>query len=476
MITIKLKQIGYALGIGAFVLSIAASLVINNSLPLLVVAFPLILFNRAYVLPLLLIIPAIEGALTVGDTPPITESLAIAGLIPLFAYDILRTKKVVIPAKVATLYFIFFIFIVMGFFVYSQHPEILANSTRKGIDDVYKKMFMKAVKILFFFIYLKFLVNKEADFLKKALHLFKNIIPYLILIIAAYLVVRGHAGNKFGSLHFGDAHHGDFTANISAMGVYLYIALFEKNKNLIYKSVMVVALAAMAYIIFQMASRNGLLSFAFISIISAYLVLKNRSTGLKVLVVLFGISAVIAVIVLFQDSPTIQRSIYQTEVESGGDRIFYWASGIQAIGQEPFVGFGGDETSSLYAVSKYAPEVEDHVMHNTFLEFAVEYGLLGLAFFLVFVSTIIRWGYRNFKYALKSNDLILAAPGVSYLISIFAGLFISRVWESTLWYNMSLVFAIGILWVYSPGRSGAFKNYVRGLPIIQTKFDKQALT
>jgi O-antigen ligase len=85
-------------------------------------------------------------------------------------------------------------------------------------------------------------------------------------------------------------------------------------------------------------------------------------------------------------------------------------------------------------------------MHNTFIEFAVEYGLIGLMFYLVYVSSILYHGIRNFFFAVRYDDMLLAAPTISYIISIFAGLFISRVWESTLWYDMTLIFGIFILW------------------------------
>jgi hypothetical protein len=429
MITIKLKDIGYAVSIAVFVLSISISLVINNSLPMLAVAFPLILLNRAFIIPLLIIIPAIEGAFKVEDTASITETVAIAGLLPIFVYDLLKRNKVVVPMKLVLLYVGFAFFVIIGLVVYLQHPEIYTALTKKGLDGVYMKVLMKVVKIIFFFVYLKVLINYDKAFIKSALVLFRNIIPFLIIVMAVFLATTGRPTDKFGTLHFGDAHHGDFTANVCALGVYLYIGLFERRQSLLFRVIIIIALVGMLYIVMQMASRNGLLSFAFISMISGYLVLKNRTMDMKVIMVIVGIFVAAAALYKFQDSPTIERSIYETEEKSGGDRLSYWSAGIRAIQEEPFVGLGGDESSSLYAVGKYSPEVEDHVMHNTFLECTVEYGLFGLAFFLVLVLTILRWSYKNLKYALATDDLILAAPGISYLISIFAGLFISRIWE-----------------------------------------------
>jgi len=73
---------------------------------------------------------------------------------------------------------------------------------------------------------------------------------------------------------------------------------------------------------------------------------------------------------------------------------------------------------------------------------------LGLFFYLIFVYTILRWGYKQLMYAIKTDDLILATPAIAYTVSIMAGMFISRVWDTTLWYYLGIVFAIGILWFY----------------------------
>ncbi len=467
--TVKLKDIAYALGIAFFIASIVGALFINNSIIILIGAFPLILFNRKYVVPLLLIIPAIEGAFKVENTASITESVAIAGLMPLFIYDLLQKNKQHVPLKLTALYVVFAFFIILGLFVYQQHPEVYTNVTRKTLDSVYMRIGTKVVKVLFFFIYLKVLINYDKDFLIKALKLFRDIVPYLLFVIAGYLITVGRVTEKYGTLHFGEAHHGDFTSNVCAMGVYMYIAIFDKNTSLLKKGIMMAALAAMLYVVMQMASRNGLLCFAFVSMISAYLVLKNRSTDMKVIIVMAGIVVATTALYIFQDSPTIQRALFQTEENGSGDRVSYWSSGIEAIGEAPVLGLGGDESSSIYAVSKYAPDVPDHVMHNTFLEMAVEYGLLGMGFYIILVYTILRWGYKNFNYALKNDNLLLAAPGISYFISIFAGLFISRVWESTLWYHMTLVFTVGLLWVYPSTSFAKFKKRFT-IPSLQNQF------
>jgi O-antigen ligase len=205
------------------------------------------------------------------------------------------------------------------------------------------------------------------------------------------------------------------------------------------------AIGALLFIIMNLASRNGLLTFCLLGVFGAIVGLWNRNWGFKIVIVTAAIFAAGAAAYIFKDSPTVERFIYQTEVEGGGDRLDYWTAGISALHEEPVFGLGGDETSSIYAVGRYSPGVPDHVMHNTFIEALVEYGILGEIFFLTFVFTILWHAFKNLRLGLRINNMLICAPSVSYFISIFAGCFISRIWETTLWYHMTLVFAVYVL-------------------------------
>jgi O-antigen ligase len=143
-----------------------------------------------------------------------------------------------------------------------------------------------------------------------------------------------------------------------------------------------------------------------------------------------------------------------TEQESGGDRVYYWEAGAKAVEKFPIFGLGGDESASQGAVARYAPAlVQDKVMHNTYLEMAVEYGLFALVFYLFLVFFVIKWGYRLFKFAVLKQNLLIAAPAVSYLILMIAAIFISDIWDTAIWYNMSIIFALAIQLLYHKYRA-----------------------
>ena len=74
---LKLKDLWYWIANFALVGSAFLSMYMNNAYPMLAVAIPLILLDRAYVVPVLLFIAAIEGSFKVQDAASQAESTAI---------------------------------------------------------------------------------------------------------------------------------------------------------------------------------------------------------------------------------------------------------------------------------------------------------------------------------------------------------------------------------------------------------------
>jgi O-antigen ligase len=453
-IDLKLKDMWYWTANFAMMGAAFLSMYLNNGLPFVAVTIPLVLLDRAYAVPLLLFIAAIEGSFkTLDSGNQSTETMAIMLMMPLFIYDYIKNNSVKVPYKFSMLFLLFGLLVIMGMFTWNSHPEIkrfvVGLVGKMAIQGIRFKMIMKVFKIIFFFIYLKVLINKDKELLYRALTLLKDMVPYLTILVMLNMMMFGYQSDAthFDTLHFGEANHGDFSANMNAMGIFLYIGVFEPKSNWFKRMVSLGAIGALLFIIMNLASRNGLLTFCLLGVFGAIVGLWNRNWGFKVVMVTAAIFAAGAAAYLFKDSPTVQRFIYQTEVEGGGDRLDYWSAGISALHEEPVLGLGGDETSAIYAVGKYSPDVPDHVMHNTFIEALVEYGIVGEVFFLTFVLTILWHGFKNLKLGLSINNMLLCAPTVSYFISIFAGCFISRIWETTLWYHMTLVFAVYILYI-----------------------------
>lgn len=448
------------------------SMYLSNAWPLLAIAVPLIFLDRAYAIPILITIAAIEGSFKVEEASSNAESMAILLVFPFLILDYFTNNKIKVPFKLSILYLTFGFFVILGIYIYNQHPQIkqylapLMSMMPTGMVGLLIKMVLKFMKIIFFFMFLKVLINKDRELISRSLIILKDLTPYVIMMVLLNMTLYGVVTEKFDTMHFGDSHHGDFSANMNALGVFLYIGILEKKTSFFKRLVNIGGLACLLIIIMNLASRNGLLCFCILGVLAGGLGIWNKNWGTKFSIIVSALFVVGVCAYIFKDSPTVERFIYQTEVEGGGDRLSYWSAGLESLKEDPLLGLGGDETASLYAVGRYSPEVDDHVMHNTFIEFAVEYGILGLIFYLVFQYVILYHAYKNFMFAVTYNKLLLAAPSISYFLSIFAGLFVSRVWESTLWYNMTLIFAIYIL--YRMPIESAIKNRkkyaIHGMP------------
>ncbi len=455
--TIKMSSVIFASIATLFAIALYTSLVMTTATPLILITLPLVAYDRAFLFPIFMSIPLAQGAFITDqvDTDTLAESVALASVCPLLLYDVLRLKSRQVPYRFVILYVIFGFFVVLGAFVYWQHPENL-----KGLQNgatqakpIYKAV-IKVIKVTFFFLYLKVLINYPISTNIRTLEYSRKMAPLTVIMLGIYLLLHGSAQSGAGTggsetLQMGDAHHGAFTSQLCSIGIFLYITLFKAKENLFNKAIAVFAIVFMFVMIMQMGSRNGLVCFAMVSGLGVYINIKNKRLDYKFLITFFiGIIGVIAVIYSL-NSPTLKRAIYMTEVESGGNRWYYWEAGLSALERNPFLGMGGDESASIAAVSKYGPGlIDDKVMHNSYLEMAVEYGVIGLIFYISFLTVILIWSYRLFNFALKRNDMLLTAPSVSYLILMFSALFVSRIWETAIWYNLSMVLALSIQLIY----------------------------
>lgn len=463
------KQIKFGIGIFFFLVGITTGIIIGSGIPLLIVAIPMILFNRDYLLPLLLLIPVVEGALTTNTLATtssnsgsvqssIAESIAIALLTPIIIFDLIQKAKMKVPVRLTLLFIWLAVIVAIGYLILLMHPQIPQIASPAWV-----RVLIKIIKIFFFWLLLKWSINYTKVGLLRSLNLLKIISPFILLIVAIYIFVNPGVG-RFDMSLFGMAHHGIMGANLATLLPFSFILFFDRKEGFFMKTLVFLAIIGALYVVMQIGSKNGFLCFFLMIALCAYLTLWNKSTDFKTAIIILGIIGTGVALYLLQDSATIQRALFQDE--QGGvsglstGRTDFWYSGIEAVMHQPLLGFGGDETASVYAVTLYAPEVEGHIMHNTILESLVEYGIIGSIFYFLLVSVVFYRSYQNFKYAIRTSQYILAAPTLAYFISQFAGLFTSRIWDSTLWYNSILILSISILW--ETGKVKFFK--VRQLP------------
>ncbi len=444
---INVHKIYSFIGICLFLAATAVSLVLASPLPLIAVAFPLCILERAYILPLLITVECIKGAVTEDDGLSIAEVLAVSLSFILVGFDLLIKNKRRVPFKLTMLLVFFGILVVLGFYVWLLHPQIsetIAKSVGSAIFTVCSKIFL----LLFMFVLLKGLINYDREIFKDMLEFLNTLSPYIIFLVFGYLVVKGHVTGTIAVDHFGDEHHGEYSADLCTVGAFMVLTLFRKKDNIFKKFIAVLGLAALLVVIGKLASRNGVICYGLMGIFGGYLMMQRLTTVQKIALIMGTLATLVIVGYAIRNTAAIQRFIEESSAQGVDDRWDYWASGIKAFEKEPIFGLGGDESASLYAVALYSPGILPHVMHDTFLEMAVEYGSIGFIFYLVLFFTVVRCAWKNFKYAWRNSEFLLAIPSMGYVISLTAGLFISRVWMLTPWYWLILTWAVYILWVH----------------------------
>ncbi|MEP6466864.1 MAG: O-antigen ligase family protein [Parafilimonas sp.] len=434
----------------------------SSSMLMVAVAIPLCLYDRSYVFPMLLTIALCQGAFEAAEvtqssatqSTDFSETLIIAAVSPMLLWDLTHDKiSRITPARFVIFYVVFLYFVIQGVIIYYQYPgnyAMLILIHAKWSPVLHS--IMKSIKIVFYIFYLRVLINNTVEKNLKTLETTRRFIPFILIIMALNLLLNGRAQSGAGyqdTLQLGDAHHGSFTAQLCGLSIYCFITFFMQKVSLATRGFALLGIAAVGVCIMEMGSRNGLVSFALVALIGFYVNMRRKSWSYIVLWSLAAFLATVVTAVISYNSPTIQRAIYMTEQQGGGDRVYYWQAGAQALQEHPLFGRGGDESASQAVVAEYAPAgTEDKVMHNTYLEMAVEYGLIGLIFYLCLLFAALKWGYRLYKLAIETGNLLIAAPPINYMVLMVAACFVSDVWDTSIWYNLSMIFALAIQLVY----------------------------
>ena len=462
------------------------SLVESTSMPLVMLAIPLVLYDRAYMFPMFLTLSLSQGAFVQATsgvdtgTASYSESLALAAVTPMLAYDLFTQKSKMVPYRFILFFVLFIALVYLGIFIYYQHPQnYVGLGSTQGRYTAISRSIMKSIKLFFYVFYIKVLVNYPVKKNIWTLEVTRRCAPFIIIPLGIFLLTMGRVQNGAGysgTLQLGDAHHGIFTSELCALTIYVFVTLFSRKKGIttITRFLAIGTLILVGLMIMVMGSRNGLVCFVLVTGIGILMNLRRKRIDFQFIIVLIcGIGGVIAII-LSLNSPTVERALYMTEVAGGGDRTYYWEAGLKVMEKFPMFGLGGDESASIGAVARYAPSmVEDRVMHNTYLEMAVEYGIFAAIFYIIFVIFTFKWAFRLYKFALDKQNLLIAAPGISYFILMFSAIFVSNVWGTPIWYNQSLIFALSIQLVYSSyinkRRVNTFSSFQHQLATSQVK-------
>jgi O-antigen ligase len=165
-------------------------------------------------------------------------------------------------------------------------------------------------------------------------------------------------------------------------------------------------------------SRGGLLSLLASLLIFSWTIKGLKEKAKKNIIVAGGIIILLFSISLFAlpswiENRTTERIEYQDGMDlndySSG-RFEIWKEHIDYFYRRPILGLGFNGSYNLLEKNAVS-----HISHNTYLFYLVDYGILGLLIFLIFIMSMLKGSTEGLR---KSNDIF----GIALLSGFLSGL------------------------------------------------------
>lgn len=428
----------------AFEIIIIQGLWINNTFITFFAFILLFLFYKNSFLSIILLTPLFETLLYATETFTITIMLA-AFFIFLFIFSAIKNKMLV--DKRFALLFIYLVIIIVGLFNAIVFGDFLAFINWDYKSVLSENLLSNIPKIVFAMGLYFFIQNEEYQFLKNNLILATKLIPMSLIVVSIYFITTGYDTLGFSlRMTLKNTDPNNFAAILIALGTFSFYLLFKSISKL-WIFVGIVSSILIIYSVLLTASRGGILSLVFTTILTLILFSK-RNFKRSILIIFF---LIFSVLVLFYSNPLYFDYIYErffgesiTNLSSlTSSRTDWWKAAFEAFKQKPLLGYGGSISAShwinfnMYGIAA--------VMHNLYIEILIQYGIVGLTIFLLLIIRVL----TDLKNLLRLNKkhttdtTYLLTPFISLASLLFAGLALSWQWRELIWYLIPLCFSIG---------------------------------
>ncbi len=430
----------------AFEVIIVQGLLINNAVLTFVAFILLFLFYKNSFLSIILLTPLIETVLIATEGLTITKMLAVF-FIFFFIFSIVQNN--IIVDKRFALLFAYLLITIVGLFNAISFGDFL-TFINWDYESILSENLSNIPKIVFAMGMLLFIRNDGYQFLKNNLMLATKLIPISLIVVLIYFITTGYETSNWWNIGlrmtFEGADPNEFSAILIALGAFSFYLVF-KSVSKLWTFVGIISSILVIYSVFATASRGGILTLVFTTVLTLILFSK-RNFKRSILVVFVLIFSVLA---LFYSNVIDFDFIYErffgehiTDISSlTAGRTDWWRAAFEAFKQKPLFGYGGSRSASLWLnFNKYG---EAHVMHNLYVEILIQYGIVGLTVFLLIIIRVLA-DLRNLLKLNKNHTTdttYLLIPFISLATMFFAGLALSWQWRELLWYLIPLCLVIG---------------------------------
>ena len=228
-----------------------------------------------------------------------------------------------------------------------------------------------------------FLTIKKDEFAKilKKILVYFNII-YLLTFVTLFLLVISSISNgeRFSGYSTNPNQHGVLLVTIPFLAFYLF-----KNK-IIKNWLFVLSIITSSFLAFLIES--DAVYYSFIIILFFYFLLIFKKSKIEVKIFLIFFFTLIFYFLIFDS-----LMLYIDQTNNNGDqanvRYVLWFNGILAFLESPIIGFGPGSFSGFFE------PFESVECHNTFIDLLTNTGLLGLVFYLFFLTKIFKSFYSK---------------------------------------------------------------------------------
>jgi hypothetical protein len=432
--------IGLILFLGGFI-----SLVISSAYPFVIASLFAMVLNNVSCIAIILITPIVEGFLNLNlETPIPVETLIMSLLSPIILWNCIL-KAPVLYKRVVRIYTAFCVIIILGTYVVLVQRFYLIKS-----DEILQDNLIILCRILFCILLSYFFVSLKSKGVLEGFKIVQQLAPWLILLTTVYYLANGtQKGQNTIYLVIGNIKHGEFSAVMVAFSLYVFYNIYTE-KSWVKKLLNIISVISMGYLIFQLGSKNGLLSLMLVIIFSSYyFFIKGKPLRFLVIsALLFG--TVYFVLNSAANTPTMQR-LLAAETSQGinvntltTNRYGLWVAGVHAFfSLQGIIGYGSSPLASRWITGTSPDANKENVLHNTPLEFAIQFGILGLALYGYLVFTITKYFLLFWKTVKKQRIITpLLIPFLCFFSVAISGMFLSWQWQSYWWYQIALIFAI----------------------------------
>ena len=246
-------------------------------------------------------------------------------------------------------------------------------------------------------------------------------------------------------MNFGYSVHGMYTATLTTFSIYAFYAFRISSAKISSKIFYGLVLVATYFLILQMGSRNGMISFPLMLIAGFFLFTRGRSLIKKITMVIAGVMLIGTVAFLnlntIMQTPAVKRTLLlygKRGLEES--RTGQLEAVLKAFPDSPVFGWGGSTKASYYVANHYGGI--DNDIHNIILDVFARYGLLGEFVYLSFMFMVFKRGIFIYRYCQQTKNFLLFIPVFSFGMLLFSGMFVPWLWNELIWYNAMIIIAI----------------------------------